>query len=96
MSEAVSDSELRAKLGIDVFKVGGPFHISIREGHESDEALSRAIQVCPAGLYSKDDGGIYHVSEDGCLECGSCRIACGEEILDWNFPDGGVGVQFRF
>ncbi|WP_329933832.1 ferredoxin family protein [Slackia isoflavoniconvertens] len=96
MSELVSESALRAKLGLDVFKIGGPFHIEINEGHEKDEALDRAIKVCPAGLYSRDESGVYHVSEDGCLECGSCKIACGNGILSWRFPDGGTGVQFRF
>ncbi len=96
MSELASESALRAKLGLDVFKVGGPFHIAINEGHESDRALDCAIQVCPAGLYSKDAEGIYHVNEDGCLECGSCKIACGNDVLSWHFPDGGTGVQFRF
>jgi len=30
------------------------------------------------------------------LECGTCRIACGAEVLEWNYPEGGAGVQFRF
>jgi ferredoxin like protein len=33
---------------------------------------------------------------DGCLECGTCRIACGTEVLEWYYPSGGAGVQFRF
>jgi ferredoxin like protein len=33
---------------------------------------------------------------DGCLECGTCRYVCGNEVLDWHYPEGGTGVQFRF
>lgn len=57
---------------------------------------TRAIRVCPAGLYSIDEQGVFHISEDGCLECGTCLLACGGEVLDWRYPDGSVGVQYRF
>lgn len=33
----------------------------------------------------------------GCLECGTCRVLCGETILKkWEFPQGTFGVEFRF
>ena len=61
-----------------------------------DPRLKRAILVCPAGLYSEKAAGGVELTIDGCLECGTCRLACGIEVLDWNFPEGGTGVQFRF
>lgn len=93
MSEVM---ELKAKLGLDVFKPGEEAHIKIRPGMEKDPRLKKAILVCPAGLYSENEKGEVVLTIDGCLECGTCRLACGTEVLDWNYPDGGTGVQFRF
>lgn len=93
----MSDSmDLKAKLGLDVFKPVGDPHIRIRPGMEKDPRLKRAVSVCPAGLYSENEQGEIVLDIDGCLECGTCRLACGVEVLDWNYPEGGTGVQFRF
>ena len=87
---------LKAKLGLDVFKPAQVPHISITPGMEKDPRLKRAILVCPAGLYSENEAGEVVLTIDGCLECGTCRIACGTDVLRWNYPEGGAGVQFRF
>jgi ferredoxin like protein len=87
---------LKAKLGLDVFKEDQEKHIEIRPGMEKDPRLKRAILVCPAGLYSENEKGEVELTIDGCLECGTCRIACGPEVLLWHYPNGGSGVQFRF
>jgi len=93
----MSDSEeLKSKLGLDVFKPGGEPHIKIRPGMEKDPRLQQAIKICPAGLYSTADKGGVVLNIDGCLECGTCRIACGTDVLEWRYPEGGTGVQFRF
>ncbi|MEW6487534.1 MAG: 4Fe-4S dicluster domain-containing protein [Thermodesulfobacteriota bacterium] len=87
---------LAEKLGLDVFKPGKQPHIRIRPGQENDPRLGRAIPLCPAGLYSRDDQGRVALTVDGCLECGTCRVVCGTEVLEWAYPEGGCGVQFRF
>lgn len=87
---------LRAKLGLDVFKEAKEFHIKIKPGKEKDVRLKQAILVCPAGLYSENEQGAIMISTDGCLECGTCLLTCGDELLEWNYPCGGSGVQFRF
>ena len=93
MSEIMS---MKAKLGLDVFKKDKEFHIKIKAGKENDPRLKKAILVCPAGLYSENSSGHVEISVDGCLECGTCLIACGEDVLEWHYPTGGTGVQFRF
>jgi len=87
---------LKDKLGLDVFKEDKEPHIKIKEGMEKDSRLKRAILVCPAGLYSEGENGETKLLIDGCLECGTCLIACGSDILEWNYPAGGSGVQYRF
>lgn len=93
MTERLS---MKGKLGINVFKPGRERHININPGFEKDPRLRAAIYVCPAGLYSMNQQGEVELDIDGCLECGTCRIACGTEVLDWSYPVGETGVQFRF
>jgi len=93
MSEVLG---LKAKLGLDVFKEDKEFHITIKAGNEKDNRLKKAILICPAGLYSENEKGEVVISVDGCLECGTCLLACGEELLEWHYPSSGSGVQFRF
>lgn len=103
-SGAVADSDttqstraasIKAKLGANAFKEVGNFHIHIRPGQESDPMLQAMTRICPAGLYHLGEDGAVKVSEDGCLECGTCLIVCGNKVLDWVYPDAQCGVQYR-
>lgn len=87
---------LKAKLGLDVFKPDSQPHVCIKPGMEKDPRLKKAVLVCPAGLYSENASGEVEVSTDGCLECGTCRLVCGTEVLEWGYPAGCFGVQYRF
>ena len=87
---------LKAKLGLDVFKTGGKAHIEIKPGKERDPRLKRMIGICPAGLYSEGEAEAVVLTVEGCLECGTCRLVCGTEVLEWRYPEGGTGVQFRY
>jgi ferredoxin like protein len=87
---------LKAKLGLDVFKPGKEPHIRIKPGMERDPRLRPALWACPAGLYTENAIGEVLLAADGCLECGTCRLVCGTEVLDWAYPEGGTGVQYRF
>ncbi|MGE5371998.1 MAG: ferredoxin family protein [Solirubrobacterales bacterium] len=92
----MSEMSMKAKLGLNVFKHDSERHISIKPGCEKDPRLKAAVYVCPAGLYSLNEQGEVEFDIDGCLECGTCRIACGTEVLEWKYPTGGAGVQYRF
>lgn len=53
--------------------------------------------ICPAGNYTiNEDTGEIVVSYEGCFECGTCRIACEAESIDWEYPRGGFGVCYRY
>src|SRR3989304_9096202 len=53
--------------------------------------------VCPADVYKWDDGKKeIMVSYEGCLECGTCRIACPQGAIDWRNPGGGFGVSYKY
>lgn len=96
MSETGETLNLKAKLGLNVFKEIEHFHIEINPGREDDSRLLYGVLTCPAGLYSVNDESKVELSVDGCLECGTCKIACGDEVLSWRYPKGASGVQYRF
>lgn len=50
---------------------------------------------CPAGCYVRNDDGGVTLTTDGCLECGTCRLICADNV-DWWYPRGGYGVLFKF
>ena len=52
--------------------------------------------VCPAVLYTLDAEDRVQVDYEGCLECGTCLIACRDDALTWHYPRAGHGVQYRF
>lgn len=59
--------------------------------------LKRLVIACPAGLYQLLPNGNLRFDVHGCLECGTCRLLCGEEtIARWQYPTGGKGIEFRF
>lgn len=84
---------LKAKLGLNVFKPNEHRHITIKPGREKDPRLKRAVLVCPAGLYTVTQADEVELTIDGCLECGTCRIACGTDVLDWDYPREELGYS---
>ena len=54
----------------------------------------RIIAVCPAGVYSEQDGQIV-ADYAACLECGTCLAVASPGALTWTYPRGGFGVSYR-
>jgi len=84
------------KLALNVFKTGGEPHIQIQPGKERDARLKVMVGLCPAGVYREGENGTVTLVLDGCLECGTCRVICGDDLLHWQYPAGGLGVQYRY
>ncbi len=49
---------------------------------------------CPGEVY-KWEGERMFVGFEGCHECGSCRIGCPHNNIEWRYPKGGLGIVFR-
>jgi ferredoxin like protein len=76
---------------------GGRPHITVRPHDKPSAALLSLTHVCPAGCYSTNGEGQVEIAADGCMECGTCRVLCGESgEVDWNYPRGGFGVLYKF
>jgi ferredoxin like protein len=88
---------IEAKLGLNVFKIDTESHIIINQ--EICQAKCRrrpCLHVCPANVYTLDRESQVQAGYEGCLECGTCLLACPHVALTWHYPDAGFGVQYRF
>ena len=53
--------------------------------------------VCPADVWEVDEEkGIPTIAYENCLECGSCRWSCSQENVEWEYPETGAGVSYKF
>ncbi len=88
--------KITEKLALDAFKNDKESHIKL------DPKICQAckerfcIYACPANLYSLNEKGEMGVEFAGCLECGTCMIACIYGSIKWKYPQSGFGVQYRY
>ncbi len=83
------------KLFLNTYNADTVSHLIIKDERICDACVEKpCTEFCPARVYEYKDDKIV-VGFEGCLECGACRIACPHENIDWNYPRGGFGVQFR-
>ena len=92
----IAEINIKAKLGLDTIKVDAEKHISVNQEICKECVERYCLYVCPAQVYTLSKEGDIELDLDGCLECGTCSIACLRNALDWNYPRGGFGVQFKF
>lgn len=90
--------KVEEKLALDAFKTDSESHITIN--HEICRTRCKTkhcLFVCPGHLYTyNEETGEMAVEYAGCLECGTCKIACKEGAITWVYPKGEFGVQYRF
>ncbi len=54
------------------------------------------VQICPANCYTFNiETKRLDVVYETCLECGTCYVICDKKAIDWMYPRGGYGVQYR-
>ena len=84
-------------LALDKYEVDeANAHIEVDLEGDLEEFL-KLVRVCPAALYKIDGEGNRSFDYAGCLECGTCRIACGDTIIKkWENPQPTMGVEYRF
>lgn len=86
---------LEERLSVDNFEVDEVPHIKVDTKMCVRCDLKPCLYICPAGLYTLENEEI-HFNYEGCLECGSCRVVCPLEAVDWNYPRGGFGVNYQY
>lgn len=97
MSEIIFSVNVDEYLGVNKYEVDeGNAHIVLVDD-PSDEEFDKLIKVCPAALYKRTADGEKVFDYAGCLECGTCRMICGDTIIKkWENPGPTMGVEYRF
>ena len=95
MSEPKPKVNVKAKLGVDTIKADEEPHIKVKKEVCKTCTTRCCLNVCPARVYFLDEEGEIRLDLEGCLECGTCRVAAPEEV-DWDYPQGGFGVTYKF
>lgn len=94
---SVPSVNVEDKLFQNRYKVDhGRPHIAIKQPAACTSCKDQPCTfVCPAGCYRAEAGRAVVLTTDGCMECGTCRVICTENIA-WEYPRGGHGVLFKF
>ncbi len=101
MSKANKTKTLEEKLDLTKFTTDHNYaHISINpEICKAKCSTHDCVYACPANCYKFTEGedaeGPVVFDYVACLECGTCRIVCPHDSVDWKYPKGGFGVEFK-
>lgn len=88
--------KITEKLALNALKKDKSSHIELDPRICGTCRERYCLYACPANLYSLNEKGEMVVEFAGCLECGTCMIACPYGSVRWKYPEGGFGVQYRF
>lgn len=91
----MSGNNIDEKLGLISFEANKEKHIKIDGGKCAKCGEKPCLRFCPAKRFTLEDGKIKH-DHEGCLECGSCKIACPNGGANFNYPQGGFGAQYKY
>jgi ferredoxin like protein len=73
-------------------------HVVITDpGRCQDCRYKPCLNICPSGVFRRTGRPAEPVAVlyRQCIECGACRLACGEENISFAYPQGGHGVVFH-
>ena len=82
------------KLALNLFHVDKDAHIKVNEEICRKCPHQICTYVCPVENYTLDGDKVVF-SWEGCLECGTCNIACDQGAITWDYPRGGFGILYR-
>jgi ferredoxin like protein len=83
------------RLALNKYDVDAEPHIRLKVEICQTCDQSPCLYICPAECFKLREGKLSFAYE-GCLECGSCRIACDKGAIEWSYPRGGFGVSFEY
>jgi len=94
----VKEVNIDEKIGCVKFFVDEEYvHLKIRSKEVCFYCKDKpCLSFCPAGVYKLGGSGEIVVSYQACLECGSCRVGCPYRNIEWDYPRGGFGVNYKF
>jgi ferredoxin like protein len=86
------------KLGYLTYKADHEHpHIAIRNANTCLQCKDKpCTTVCPAKVYVWEEAQAkIIVNYENCIECGAARMMCPYNNIDYHWPRGGFGVQYK-
>lgn len=80
------------------YKDAGDSHLGVTDPAVCVEDCTtyECQSVCPADVWRAEAGEAPTIAYENCLECGSCRFACPFENVEWEYPETGNGVSYKY
>jgi ferredoxin like protein len=91
----VKHKSVEDKLAVNKYDLDEEVHIRIKEETCQECEPKPCVVVCPADCFKLKEDHLTFAYE-GCLECGSCRIVCPEDAIEWVLPRGGLGICYLY
>ena len=91
----MSDMTMEQRLALNHYDVDTEAHIKVRPDVCQECDQQPCLYVCPAECFKFKEGKISF-SHEGCLECGSCRVSCTREAIEWSYPRPGFGISYEY
>lgn len=91
----MSPMKIEERLALNKYDVDPEAHIRLKEEICQKCQQRVCLYICPAECYKLREEKLSYDYE-GCLECGSCQIACDKGAIEWSYPRGGFGVSFEY
>lgn len=91
-------TDVTDKLFLNTFHHSGESHIAIRDrqvcvGCENKECTT----FCPGDVYHwNEDEQKIDIGYENCIECTAARYACPYNNIDWVYPKGGHGIEYKY
>ena len=97
MGEKIETMKIEEKIACNAIKNDKESHIKLKQDVCKECRERFCVYACPGHLYSlSEETGEMVVEYAGCLECGTCKIACIYGSVSWEYPRGEYGVQYRY
>ena len=91
----MKSTNVEDKLAVNKYDVDKEVHIRLLEETCKNCEKQPCLYTCPAKCFKFTEGHITY-SFEGCLECGSCRIVCDKNAVEWNLPRAGFGICYQY
>lgn len=91
----MNPSRVEDKLAVNKYDVDKDIHIHLIEDICRECQEHFCLKACPASCFKLSEDRITF-SFEGCLECGTCRIVCDREAVEWTLPRPGFGICYQY
>jgi ferredoxin like protein len=92
----MSAMKIEDKLAVNKFDIDKEFHIQLKEEACQDCDVHSCLYACPADCFKLTEDERITFAYEGCLECGSCRLICDKDAIEWTLPRAGFGICYQY